>query len=142
MLVTDYSTIEQISARLIESSEELARMVESVAKARQIRDYDGDRRKRALSVAVADILRNGDMSGIAAEHMARSSDGYGEAMKMIGKDLVNAEQIITAWDAAKLRWETARSLLSVQKTMSQETCSHDQRRPTQPSRQNRDEPGP
>ena len=58
MLVTDYSTIEQISARLIESSEELARMVESVAKARQIRDYDGDRRKRALSVAVADILRN------------------------------------------------------------------------------------
>lgn len=119
MLVSaDYSTVEAISKRLVESSHALAEMVERVAKARQCRDYDGDRRKRALSIAVRDILTNGDMATGAAEHMARSSEGYGEAMKMIGKDLLTSEQVIAEWDATKLQWETARSLLSIQKTIA------------------------
>jgi len=119
MLVSaDYSTVEAISRRLVESSHALAEMVERVAKARQCRDYDGDRRKRALSISVRDILNNGDMANAAAEHMARSSEGYGEAMKMIGKDLLTAEETIAEWDAVKLQWETARSLLSIQKAIA------------------------
>lgn len=119
MLTADYSTIEQISARLIESSDALGRMVEGVAKARQIRDYDSDRRKRALAAAVRDAVNTDiKLSGAAAEHVARASESYGETMKALAKDLIRAEQEITAWEAEKIKWETARSLLSVQKTIA------------------------
>jgi len=112
----DYSDIEAISARLIESSDALGRMVERVAKARQIREYDSDRRKRALSCAVASFLQTGD-SATSAEHKARASEGYAELMKARGEELTLAETIIAEWEAAKIKWETARSLLSVQKSL-------------------------
>lgn len=112
----DYSTIEAISARLIEASDALGNMTERVAKARQIRDYDSDRRKRALSCAVVDFLKGGE-SAAAAEHKARASESYGEMMKARAKDLATAEIVIAEWDAEKIKWETARSLLSVQKSL-------------------------
>ncbi len=112
----DYSTIEAISERLIESSNLLGNMAERVAKARQIRDYDSDRRKRALSVAVADFLTKGE-SATAAEHKARASESYAEMMKARGTELAAAEHVICEWEAAKIKWETARSLLSVQKSL-------------------------
>lgn len=112
----DYSTIEAISERLIESSEALGAMADAVAKARQVREYDSDRRKRALSCAVADFLKAGE-SATAAEHHARASESYAEMMKTRGKDYAEAEAVITEWEAAKIKWETARSLLSVQKSL-------------------------
>lgn len=112
----DYSTIEAISERLIEASDALGMMADRVAKARQIRDYDNDRRKRALSCAVADFLKSGE-SATAAEHKARASESYAETMKARGTEFAAAEAVIAEWDAAKIRWETARSLLSVQKSL-------------------------
>ena len=113
-LTADYSTIEGISRALALASDELANMADAVARARQIRDYDSDRRKRALSLAVRDFLSEGD-SATSAEHKARSSDSYQEMMKQTGMDLIRAEKTIADYDACKIRWETARSLLSVQK---------------------------
>jgi hypothetical protein len=110
----DYSTIEEVSARLIEASDRLGELTGAVAKARQIREYDSDRRKRALSCAVRDFLNEGD-SATAAEHKARASESYAELMKATARDLITAEQTIAEWEAVKCRWESARSLLSVQK---------------------------
>jgi hypothetical protein len=112
----DYSSIESISERLIEASNSLGNMAERVAKARQIRDYDGDRRKRALSCAVNDLLKTSD-SATAAEHKARASESYAENMKALAASLTAAESVISEWEAAKIKWETARSLLSVQKSL-------------------------
>ncbi len=112
----DYSTIEAISERLIEASDSLGKMTERVAKARQIRDYDSDRRKRVLSCAVADYLNKGE-SATAAEHKARASESYAEMIKARGAEMANAESVIAEWDALKIKWETARSLLSVQKSL-------------------------
>lgn len=112
----DYSTIEAISERLIESSDVLGHMADKVAKARQVREYDSDRRKRALSCSVADFLKSGE-SATAAEHKARASDSYAEMMKSRGAELAAAEAVILEWEAAKIKWETARSLLSVQKSL-------------------------
>lgn len=116
LVAADYSTIEAISARLIEASDALGRQTERVAKARMVRDYDSDRRKRALSCAVKDFLDEG-VSAAAAEHKARASESYAELMKSTGKDLLAAEQAIAEWEATKCRWESARSLLSVQKSI-------------------------
>lgn len=113
----DYSSIESISARLVEASDAVGEMYEKVARARQVREYDSDRRKRVLSVAMRDMLKEG-MSAAAAEHTARASESYGEMMKQLGKDLLMAEAIIAEFEATKLRWETARSLLSCHKTIA------------------------
>lgn len=112
----DYSSIEAISQRLIEASNALSEMVEGVAKARHVREYDSDRRKRALSSSVTDFLKAGD-SAAAAEHNARASTAYAEAMKGLARDLTAAEQTVAEWESVKIRWETARSLLSVQKSL-------------------------
>lgn len=113
----DYSSIEAISARLIEASNALGELAERVAKAKQCREYDSDRRKRALSCAVSDFLKQGEKSATAAEHHARASESYAEMMKSRGKELADAEAVISEWDALKIKWETARSLLSVQKSI-------------------------
>lgn len=114
VLTADYSTIEGISKALVKASDELALMADAVARARQIRDYDSDRRKRALSMAVRDFLLQGE-SATASEYKARASESYGEMMKQTGLDLLKAEKTIADYEAVKIRWETARSLLSTQK---------------------------
>lgn len=111
----DYSTIESISERLIEASDALGKMTERVAKARQIKDYDSDRRKRALACCVTPLLAGN--SAASAEHQARASESYGELLESRGSELAGAEEVIAEWEAAKIKWETARSLLSVQKSL-------------------------
>lgn len=91
-------------------------MIELVAKARVIRDYDGERRKAILSRAVADFLKEGE-SAAAAEHKARASSSYADCMKLVRKELESTESVVAEWEAAKLRFEAARSLLSIQKQL-------------------------
>lgn len=115
----DYSTIEAVSKRLIEASDALADMVGRVAVARQTREFDSDRRKNALSSAVRDVLAaKPELSMSAAEHLARSSKTYEASMKRLAADMVSAEHIVAEWEATKCRFEAARSLLSVQKTIA------------------------
>lgn len=114
----DYSTIEAISKRLIEATDALGSMVERVGSARQVREFDEPRRKKCLSDAVTDALKANDKLSIsAAEHLARSSASYATAMKRVGEDLKAAETTIAEWEVAKAKFEAARSLLSIQKSI-------------------------
>lgn len=106
----DYSTIEAISERLIEAAEQLAAMNERVALARQVREYSGDRLKRSLALAVREFLHEG--SATAAETKGRASVAYGEALVQQAEQFSEAERIIAEHDAARIKWESARSLLS------------------------------
>ncbi len=116
MNATDFHSIEAISRRLFETTEAMAAMTEAVAKARQIREYDSDRRKRALSCGVVDHLTKGE-SATSAEHKARASESYAELMKATARDLIAAEKTIHDWTAIQARFEALRSLLSVQKSL-------------------------
>ncbi len=92
--------------------------MERVGAARQIREFDEPRRKKCLSDAVSDALKaNEKLSISAAEHLGRSSSSYASAMKRVGEDLKAAETTIAEWEVAKARFEAARSLLSVQKSI-------------------------
>lgn len=115
---TDFHSIDVISRRLFETTEEMQAMTDAVAKAKQCREYDSDRRKRALSCGVADYLKSGE-SATAAEHKARASDSYAELMKATARDLIVAEKTIHEWIALQARFEALRSLLSVQKSLVQ-----------------------
>lgn len=116
MPASDYSDIETLSESLMEVSNMLTAMAKTAAAARQIREYDSDRRKRALSLAVRDAMHaSPNLSATAAEHIARASESYGAAITALATELRNAEGALSEWDAMKVRFESLRSLLSIQK---------------------------
>lgn len=114
----DYSDVAALQKRLVEAADRLSALVPELAKARQVREYDSDRRKRALAVAMAPLLSEG--SAAAAEAMARASSGYEKAMKQIAADLLVAEKVIAEHEAVKIQWESARSLLAMQRDMTRQ----------------------
>jgi hypothetical protein len=116
MSLADFTNIEGISRRLYVVTEELSAMAPLYAKAKQIREFDSDRRKRTLATFVVGFLNLGK-SAADAEHRARASEPYGEAMRACGADLVHAEQTIAEWTAKQAQFEALRSLLSVQRTI-------------------------
>ena len=83
-------------------------MTDDVAKARVCREYDSDRRKRALADRVREFLVAGD-SASAAETKGRASEGYGEALQRLQSDLNAAEGVIARYEAKKVMWESLRS---------------------------------
>lgn len=113
----DHSDIASIQRQLQEACDELSHMVDAVAKARQIKEWDGERRKAALSVQVAPLLA--DNSAAAAEHKARASEAYHGAMAALSTDLYAAEKAILRYETTRIKWESARSLLSLARTITE-----------------------
>lgn len=62
----------------------------------------------------------GGSSAVKAEAEARASEGYAKELETLAKQHASAEQITAQWTAKKLVWESARSLLSLQR----ETVKH------------------
>lgn len=112
----DHSDIAAIQQRLMEASDELSSLVDEVAKARQVKEWDGERRKAALGRAVTPLLA--DNSAAAAEHKARASEAYEKEMGVLARDLFSAEKSILKYDTTRIKWESARSLLSIAKTIT------------------------
>lgn len=104
----------------MEVTEQLLSHAPAVGAARQIREFVGDRKKRALALAVRDILAvNPGMSAAAAEMAARAQEGYGETMKQLRNELQKSETVIAENDALRAQHDSLRSLLSFQKTLTQ-----------------------
>jgi len=116
MSATDFSEIGTLTDQIMEVSDLMTSMAKGVAKARQIREYDSDRRKRALSLSVRDALNAApDLSATAAEHKGRASDGYGASMQQLAQEMRSAENAVAEWEALKVKFECLRSVLSIQK---------------------------
>lgn len=82
-----------------------------VAKAKTIRDFEGDRKKNLLAEFVAPLLANG--SGVAAaEYTARAMPEYQERFKKLSQDLMAAYQTLSKEGGLQARFEAARSILS------------------------------
>ncbi len=112
--LADWSEVQALQERMVESVEEMTRLAGDVAVARQIKDYNSELRKRVLAVAAAPLMKAGS-SATAAETEARASDPYRVALDQLAKQLATAEQTLATWEVLRLRWETARSLISLQK---------------------------
>lgn len=111
----DWSDIAELQKRILEASDNIANMTEDAGKARHILEYDSDRRKRALANAMVGPLKL-DESASAAEAYARASDGYKKEMTKLGNEHQAAEEVVCKWEAEKIKWETARSLLAMCRT--------------------------
>jgi hypothetical protein len=111
---SDWADVADLQRKLVETVDALNAMSADVGMAKHVLEYDGDRRKRALARAMAPALLGGD-SGVKAEAEGRASETYQKEMQQLGKEHQAAEQQVAAWEATKIQWETARSLLAMQR---------------------------
>lgn len=110
----DWQDVAELQRQLVSAVEEIGNMSGDVATAKHVLEYDSDRRKRALSHAMAAPLAGGAAVS-KAEAEARASERYGAELKQLGREFELAEKVVRDYESAKLRWETARSLLSMLK---------------------------
>ncbi len=112
--MNDNREIVQVEERLRSCSLRLHKLAPMVGSAKQIRNYDGDRRKNLLAKYVVRALKEGH-SATAAEAYGRSDEGYQVALEAISSQYEQAEKTIAEWDAEQASFEAARSLLSMAK---------------------------
>lgn len=112
--MTDHETVVRAQKQMNGCALELERMAFDVADAKTVKEFSSDRVKRAFSVQVASFLESGD-SGVAAEHKARASKEYGTHLHDLSEQYKTALRIIEQHDALKVKFESARSILSTEK---------------------------
>lgn len=112
--IADWSTVEDLQRRMIEAVKAMEQMGPSIGNARQVIEYNSDQRKRCLAIVAFPLIKAGE-SATAAETEARSSPQYEAALKQLAKELATAETVRAEYENLRLQWETARSLLSLQK---------------------------
>jgi hypothetical protein len=114
-MLTDQDTITQAQAQLNRCALDLAKLGNDVADARAIREFSSDRLKRAFSVEVTRFLEGGE-SAAASEHKARASAQYGAHLADLMEQHRQALRVIEQYDGLKVQFESARSILSVEKS--------------------------
>jgi len=112
--ISDWTDVADLQRRLSEAVDGLNQMASDVGMAKHILEYDSDRKKQALSRAMMPPLAGGE-SAAKAEAQARSSELYGKELDVLGKEHAQACQVVNEFECLKLQWETARSLLSMQR---------------------------
>jgi hypothetical protein len=112
--LSDHEQLRVRQERLEAACQAVAALSRKVGQAKQIIEYDGDRRKRALAKAQQPFIQDG--LGVS-EAKARASFNYQEEMKELGQQLKDAETVKAQWEAAKVEWESCRSLLSLEKEL-------------------------
>lgn len=100
--------------QLQRAAKTLEGMAVELAAAKQVKEFNHDRCKQVLSICVAVFLEGGE-SAAAAEHKARASNAYGERLIELQMQYRSALETIEKADAAKVLFEAARSLLSVER---------------------------
>lgn len=113
-MLTDSDTIGKAQAQMNSCALAIAKLAPQVAEAKQAKEFNHDRMKRMLSVLVVEHLADG-MSAAAAEHHARASDSYGSQLNDLADQYKSALRVIEEADAVKIKFESARSILSVEK---------------------------
>lgn len=110
--VADWSDVAALQQRMAQTVTALAAMADDVGMAKHVLEYDGARQKQALARGMAPALAGGD-SAAKAEAAARADACYAKEIDTLARQHLAAEQTIAAHDAARLVWETCRSLLAM-----------------------------
>ncbi len=112
--ISDWQDVTDLQRRMTEAVDSINAMAGDVGMAKHVIEYDSDRRKKALSRAMLPALMGGD-SAAKAEATARASELYSRELEVLGKEHVIAMQTVSEFEALKLLWQTAQSLLAMQR---------------------------
>jgi len=116
--ITDLANTTREADRL---SEKLQGMKDELADARMVLEYDGERKKAAISRAVLAAFKAGADSTARAEHEARSSAKYEEDMRALANAYAKAERVRIEYETTRIRLEVLRSMLSTQRSLIEMT---------------------
>src|SRR5205814_2384098 len=105
----DNSEISKIEWRLKSCSKRLHELAPMLGAAKQVRDYDSDRRKNLLARYVVKHLKAGE-SATAAEAYGRADGAYNAELDVLAGQAQDAGKTIALWDAEQCSFEAARSL--------------------------------
>jgi hypothetical protein len=114
----DFSDCAKLVESLMLQADVIRGMAPAVAKARTCLNYSGDRLKRALASACADARSAGATSAADAEQRARASTAYRDTLDTLAAADHEAEAVVAEWEAAKIKWESLRTAVSLQKAIT------------------------
>ena len=112
--MADHTESVKITERMKSSTRKLHQLAAQMGAARQIKEYDSDRRRQILAIEVVKSLKAGE-SAAAADAIGRASDAYKTNLEALAKQYEAAESTIAQWNAEQCSFEAARSLLSFSK---------------------------
>lgn len=110
----DHSDQRKIEERLKKACRNLHLLGPEIGKAKQIIDYDSDRRKNLLARYTVRHLKNGE-SAAAAEVYARADEAYQAEFKSYEEISETAHTTRAKYDAEFCSFDAARSLLAIQR---------------------------
>lgn len=110
----DHNDALKVEQRLRAATNELHKLAEPVAMARQVKEFSSERRKALLAQFTVPLLADNNSSA-AAEAMARATPEYLAGLTALEDQYRNAEQAIAKWSATVCTFDAARSLMSMSK---------------------------
>src|SRR6266496_4665 len=114
MSAPDHSEVDKIEWRLKSCSKRLHDLAPHVGGAKQVREFNTDRRKNLLARHSIKSLKSGE-SVSKAEMIGRSDPIYLVELEKLAEQYEDAEKTIATWDAEHASFEACRSLLSMAK---------------------------
>jgi hypothetical protein len=109
--MSDTRQVYDTEKKIAETVAAISALVPAYAQARQIIDYDSDRRKQLLARYMAAEGPKSSMS--AADANARASNGYSEELDKLASSLKYAYEVVARWQALHARLDAARSILAL-----------------------------
>ena len=115
VMLESHDEILEIQRRLKNTIRRIHQLAPMVGMAKQVREYDSDRRKNLLARYVTAALKAGE--GVsAAEAAGRADPSYQAELEGLAAQRAAAERTIAEWEASFATYEAARSLHSMAKT--------------------------
>lgn len=116
MSQADFTDTAKVERRLRDATNELHKLVDSVALARQVKEFSSERRKTLLARFAAPLMAE-TKSLSPAESLARWGPDYIKELTELETQYREAERTISKWQATQATFEAARSLLSMSKEL-------------------------
>lgn len=109
----DHNDALKVEQRLRAATNELHKLAEPVAMARQVKEFSSERRKALLAQFTVPLLIGN--SSAAAEAMARANPEYLAGLTALEEQYRTSENMIAKWQATICTFDAARSLMSMSK---------------------------
>ena len=115
--MTGPEDIAGLQAAIYSVLDELEKMLDDHAVARQMVEHDSEQRKMLLGKMVTVLLEQDKMALGVAEHRARSGEGYGDCMAAYAKAYIAAQKIINRHWFLTSKLDALRGILATQRVL-------------------------
>lgn len=110
----DTKQVYDTERKISETVSAISALVPAYANARQIIDYDADRRKQLLARWARNaISADKGLSAAMADTLARAHPSYDESLALLANDLTSAYEVQARWQSLMARLDAARSILAL-----------------------------